>query len=368
MSLKKILIILFFNLITLDIALSNIIIDKKIGQLLIVGFRGFDVNINSRIVKDIKKYGLGGVVLFDYDVVLKEYKRNIRNKKQLSNLIRDLQSYSTIPLFVAVDLEGGKVNRLKKKYGFIKIPSQKEVGNNKSKRYALEIVRSIINNLKSVGINMNFSPVIDINVNPDNPIIGKLGRSFSKDWRRVYEIAKIYLKEYKRNNIIGVVKHFPGHGSSDKDSHLGMVNVTNTWKNEELLPYKLLIKDKLVDFVMISHIYNKNLDEKYPSSLSRKIITGLLKNKLGFNGIIISDDLNMKAITNTYSLNEAMELSLNSGTDMLIFGNNLEYDENIVTKVVIIIKELIKQGKISEKRIEYSYKKIINFKKRFFNY
>jgi len=366
-NLKKILIILFFNIFIFDILISNSI-DKKIGQLLIVGFRGFNANKNSRIVKDIKEYGLGGVILFDYDVVLKEYRRNIKNKNQLKNLINNLQSFSDIPLFVAVDLEGGKVNRLKRRYGFIKIPSQKEVGDNKSKDYALKIVRSIIKNLKSVGFNMNFSPVIDVNINANNPIIGKLGRSFSRDWRRVYEIAKIYLKEYKKNKIIGVVKHFPGHGSSHKDSHLGVVDVTNFWKNEELLPYKLLIKDKLVDFVMISHIYNKNFDKKYPSSLSKNVITGLLKNKLGFNGIILSDDLNMKAITNSYSLKDAIELSIKAGTDMLIFGNNLVYDKNIVANVIKIIKELIKDGKITKERIEYSYKKIINFKKGFFKY
>jgi len=354
--------IILFNLI------FSLELKKEIGQLLIVGFRGFEVSDNSEIIKDIENYNLGGLVLFDYDVVLKKYERNIRNKKQVKRLIRSLKSYSEIPLFVAVDLEGGLVNRLKKRYGFSDIPSQEYVGVLNSEKYAGQVVKRIIKNLKSVGFNMNFSPVLDINLNPDNPIIGKLGRSFSSNRRIVYKMARIYLSEYKKNKIISVVKHFPGHGSSHNDSHKGVVDVSDYWKEIELLPYKKLISEKLVDFVMTAHIYNKYLDDKFPASLSKKIITGILKNKLGFNGVVVSDDLNMKAITNEFSLKRTIELALKAGNDILLFGNNLNYDEKLVDKVVNIVFELIKQGRIKKSRIHSSYDKIIRFKRKIFNY
>lgn len=340
-------------------------LDDKIGQMLLVGFRGLSVSDGDQIVRDIKLGRIGGVVLYDRDVALGSDVRNIQSPGQLKSLITSLQNTAQVPLFVAIDQEGGKVNRLKTKYGFPASVSQQYLGtlnNPDSTKYYAD---RTANTLYDLGINLNFAPVVDVNVNPKSPAIGAVERSFSADPQIVSDNARIVINSHHQKNILTSLKHFPGHGSASSDSHLGFTDVTSTWQSLELEPYKNLINNNYQDFVMTAHIFNANLDSEYPATLSKNIMTGILREQLNFKGVIISDDMGMGAITSQFGLETAVEKSIEAGVDVLLFANNLNYDEHIAEKVIKIIKSLIADGKINASRINESYKRIIALKKKY---
>jgi len=351
-----------FTLLFQPIFASAADLDVMIGQMLMAGFRGYSVTEDSPIVRDIKERHLGGVVLFDYDVALGKPERNVQSPEQVAKLTADLQSYAATSLFVSVDQEGGRVQRLKAKYGFTETPSAQELGEGDDSTiiHAADIVGQM---LFDVGFNLDFAPVADVNVNPESPAIGKIGRSFSADPKRVAKCDEMFLKGLAAHGVIGCLKHFPGHGSAGSDSHLGLTDVTNTWSDAELIPYRLLVKEEAVAMIMTAHIFNAGLDPDYPATLSRKVITGILREDIGFDGVVVTDDMNMKAITAHYGQNEAIRLAIVAGADILLFGNNLEYDPDVVKKAHLIIRKLVKKGTISKERIERSYERIMKLKK-----
>ena len=199
-------------------------LDQMIGEMIILGFRGTEVNNSSKIIRDINKYSIGGVILFDYDVPSKSFPRNILNPEQTKKLIEDLKKLTRSDLFIAVDAEGGYVNRLKAEYGFVQIKSAQEMGESDPKDTFLEAL-NLAMELNSLGFNLNFAPVVDVNINKDNPVIGSLERSFSDVPVKVYEHAGYFIDAMHQYNIITAIKHFPGHGSSTEDSHLGLVDI-----------------------------------------------------------------------------------------------------------------------------------------------
>ena len=339
-------------------------LEEKIGQMLLIGFRGLSVSEDDQIVKDVKAGRIGGVVLYDRDVALGSDVRNIESPEQVRNLISSLQSYADTKLFVAVDQEGGRVNRLKEKFGFPATVSQQYLGtldNVDTTRYYAERTAGTLNEL---GFNLNFAPVVDVNINPASPAIGNIERSFSADPAMVTKHSEIVIDVLNSHDILTTLKHFPGHGSAASDSHLGFTDVTNTWQQSELIPYQNLVNGGYNDVIMTAHIFNSNLDSNYPATLSHNIITGILRNQIGYNGVIISDDMNMGAITDHYGLEQAIELSINAGLDILIFANNLTYDELIAERAVNIILSLVSRGQISEERINESYLRIKDLKQR----
>jgi beta-N-acetylhexosaminidase len=338
---------------------------NKIGQMVILGFRGTEVNEDSYISKVVKELNIGGVILFDYDVPSKSSPRNIINPEQTKELIANIKKYATIPLFISVDAEGGLINRLKPKYGFISIMSPKEMGEAGAEITSDE-ARKISSELKELGFNMNFAPVVDVDINPDNPVIGGLERSFSSDPEKVTNEAKIFIEEQTKNNIISVAKHFPGHGSSENDSHLGMVDVTKTYQEEELIPYKELQEEGILDVVMTAHIMNTNIDENYPATLSPNFLQTILREEIGFDGVIVSDDMQMKAIADNYGFDESVIMAVNAGCDILILSNNNSvYDEQLPYKTIDVIYNAVKNGKISIDKVNESYGKIMQLKERF---
>jgi beta-N-acetylhexosaminidase len=343
------------------------LLKEKIGQMIMFGFRGTEIDEESRIVEVIQEVKIGGIVLFDYDIPSDSFPRNIINPEQTKSLISDLQGYSSTSLFIAVDVEGGKVNRLKEDYGFSAFLSPEELGNigdyNFTEREALRISQE----LRDLGFNMNFAPVIDVNVNPDNPVIGRLGRSFSSDYQEVALHSKFFIRAHRQNNIISVVKHFPGHGSSLNDSHLGLVDVTETYKEKELFPYEFLQEESLLDAVMTAHVFNKEVDEEYPATLSPNFLEDILRERIGFKGVIISDDMQMGAIADHYGKEDSIIRAINSGCDILLFSNNgqEDYNENLPYEVQNIIYQAVIDGKISKERINDSYNRIIKLKSEF---
>jgi len=338
---------------------------NKIGQMLLLGFRGTQVAEDSYISKVIKDINIGGVILFDYDVPFQSFPRNIISPEQTKKLISSLQAYAKTPLFIAVDAEGGRINRLKEKYGFLKIPSAKEIGN-KNPEKAEIIYEKLASQLYDLGFNLNLAPVVDVNINPKNPVIGSLERSFSSDYQRVTDYALAFINAHNRKGIISALKHFPGHGSSSADSHLGLVDVTKTYKYYELTPYKKLIKKGKAEMIMTAHIINRQVDPYYPATLSPNFLQKILRDKLDFKGVIISDDMQMGAITENYGFSEAVIRAVNAGCNILAISNNGKtYDEDTVYKAFKVIFNAVKSGKIPMHKINDSYTKILYLKKKF---
>lgn len=347
--------------------LTDAKLKEQIGQMIMVGFLGKEASEHSDIAQVIKDVAIGGVVLFDYSIPSHTFPRNIVNYTQTKKLISDIQQYSPIPLFVAVDAEGGNVNRLKETYGFLPIVSAEKMGQDTTLQTTHKASTELARELKSLGFNMNFAPIVDVNTNTKNPIIGALGRSFSSEPKDVADHAKIFIQNHAKKNIITVAKHFPGHGSSITDSHRELPDVTDTYTTEELFPYQKLNKEGLLKAVMTAHIINKHIDATYPATLSTVFLQDILRNQIGFKGVIISDDMQMAAMSNNYTIDEAIILAVNAGCDILSFANNGPngYDNKIAYKVRDIIFNAVKANKIKEERITESYNRIRNLKKEF---
>lgn len=343
-------IIIVFSCVSLNAQIS---LEKKIAQMLMVGYYD-DSNFKDTLYYDIQYRNLGGVIYFA---------RNIESPSQVSDQTASFQSLASVPLLVSIDEEGGIVARLDETNGFEKTKTAYQLGTIINSEDTTRAEASKMANwLLNSGININLAPVVDVNVNENSPAIGYYGRSFSNDPDEVYKHSLWYIDEFDKLNIHTVLKHFPGHGSAEDDSHNGFTDVSNTWTSLELLPYKKLFDDGYNDIVMSAHIFNSNLDDQYPASLSKKIITGLLRDSLGFSGAVISDELFMNAITDNYGFDESIVLAINAGTDILLFRRNDYNDRSLVDYVVRLVKQKISEGEISESRIEESYQRVLNLK------
>lgn len=341
---------------------DNHLLKKMIGQMIMVGFDGKSIDdISPAFLAQIDSAYLGGLILFDYDIVKKKADRNIASPVQVKQLIADLQKRVDTPLFMAVDQEGGMVNRLKEKYGFPASVTAKYLGDLNevdSTRYYAARNASL---LADLGFNVNFAPVVDIDLNEENPVIGKYERSYGNTAETVIKHASTWIEEHQKHKIISTLKHFPGHGSSDTDSHLDITDVTKYWQTAELEPFKVL-GQLPATAIMTAHVVNHQLDSIYPATLSDKIITDLLRGELGYKGLVFSDDLQMKAVNKLYTFEQILERSLLAGVDILVFGNNLGYDETIPERAVKHILELVNKGTVSKERIRASYQRIMNYK------
>ncbi|MEM9337228.1 MAG: glycoside hydrolase family 3 N-terminal domain-containing protein [Bacteroidota bacterium] len=334
-------------------------IDAMIGQMIMVGIGDFNmVNPNERIFSEIKSGTVGGVVLYEKNILFES------PKPELAFLVDNLQKNAEIPLIVSIDEEGGFVSRMKARYGFPKSVSAQylgELGDLDSTRFYARQTASL---LHSFGINMNYAPVVDVNLNTKNPVIGKIERSYSAEYREVIRHAYEVIDVHRNEGVVPVLKHFPGHGSSQNDTHLGLTDVTDTWQIEEMYPYSALIDSGVVQAIMTAHIVNQTLDgSKSPATLSKRVVTGLLRDFLNFKGVIISDDMQMGAIRNEYGLREAIHLSIKAGVDILMFANNVnDYELVRPSTVHSIIKDLLFEGVISRERIHESYLRIMKLK------
>ncbi len=344
---------------------EDIELRQEIGQMLMVGFRGTEATTGNTIYRDITEYNIGGVILFEYDAPSQSRPRNINSRLQLQKLCRGLQQIADGNLLIAIDQEGGKVNRLKSQYGFPNFISAKAMGVENDPDTTRFYSNQTAKILKSMGINLNFAPCVDIDANPNCPVIGKLERSFSDNPMMVVKHAMMWIEEHDKHNIISSLKHFPGHGSSQTDTHLGIADVSTSWTADELIPYQALIDSQMVDVIMTSHVFNSQLDSVYPATLSSKIVTDLLRNKMGYNGVIVTDDLAMGAMADHYSLEDILELAILAGADILCLSNNgTTYDPHIAPKAVEIIYNKVIDGKISRERIHQSYVRIQQLKNK----
>jgi len=339
-------------------------LNEKIGSMLMVGFMGTTAYKNSQICKDIRDYNLAGVILFDVNPVNHKQAKNISSKKQVARLTQQLQSCSKDgKLLISVDQEGGRVQRLKTKYGFYgKFPKARDVIQ-LSDRQVSRHYNKMGAELKSVGINYNLAPDVDLAINKRNHVIYQLGRSFGAEPKQVVHYASIFMNSMHKNGVLTSLKHFPGHGSSLGDTHKGFVDVTNLWQRKELEPYRMLAQSHTIDSVMVAHVFNKKLDNRYPATLSKKVVKGLLRNDFGFEGVVITDDLQMGAINKKYGLRNTLKLAINAGDDILLFGNQLSVKSMVKTKTLVnTIKSLLRNKEIKLSDIEASNVRVENLK------
>lgn len=342
---------------------EDALLDAMIGQMLMVGFLGSSerdpgvVAVRDQLSKGI----VGGVVL---------YPDNIGTTDALRALTAFLRNAKSSPRpFIAVDQEGGHVQRLTRRNGYRYFPSALSVGRNPSYASldnAVKLYSTMAEQLAHAGFNLNFGPVVDLNLNPSNPVIGQRQRSYGADPAVVAMLARAFITAHREANIVTVAKHFPGHGSSRVDSHKSLADISGSWEESELEPYRILAKDGMLDAVMIGHLYHPRFSDgaKLPASLSGRAVKALrAKGYIGFDGVVVSDDLEMGAVSD-YSLEERVVKAINAGTDLLVFSNVHLRDTELGPKLHAIIAEAVRDGRISRMRIEKAYGKIMLLKRR----
>jgi beta-N-acetylhexosaminidase len=336
-------------------------LETELGQLLLVGFEGTEVAGNAPLEALLCEARVGGVVLFA---------RNILEAEQLPLLTGALQERARActgrPLLVAVDAEGGAVMRLGVLAGYTATLSAEDLGSANDVALTELEARRIGARLRAAGINWNLAPVVDVGYNPANPVIVGAGRSFSANPALVIHHARAFIRGLRAEGMLTVLKHFPGHGSSFADSHRGFVDVTETANLElEVLPYRALIAEDLADAIMTAHVVNRRLDPRHPATLSWATVSGLLRAGLGYQGLVVSDDLRMDAIGQHYRLGQAASLALEAGVDVLLLGDDRLPDGRSAAGVVLeALQSALREGQLDPDRVATALARVRAFKAR----
>ncbi|SDY11559.1 beta-N-acetylhexosaminidase [Salimicrobium album] len=334
-----------------DAKISNMSLDEKIGQMIFGGVSGTEMNEETQEV--IEKYHVGGLILFG---------NNITSAPQTVDFLNEMKQVNEnnpYPLLLGVDEEGGRVSRMPPEV--TKLPPGGEIGELDDPDLAFKTGEILGAQMNELGFNLDFAPVLDVNSNPDNPVIGD--RSFSSDPETVSELGIQVMKGIEEQEVIPVIKHFPGHGDTSVDSHLNLPKVTKSYeelKQMELVPFKQAIKAG-ADVTMTSHILLPAFDEQYPASMSEAVITDVLRDDLGFEGVVITDDLTMGAITNEYSVEDAAVETVKAGGDLLLMA----HDSNLISTVFNELKTAVENGELSEARINESVARIADLKEKY---
>jgi beta-N-acetylhexosaminidase len=331
---------------------------RLIAGLLVVGFRGLTLAAATTVASSIEQDGLGGVILFDRDQ-LTGGARNIAGAAQLRALTRGLaERAGDRRLIVAIDQEGGRVTRLGPSTGFPAVASEATIGAANDDAKTAAWAEGIATTLAGVGVNLNLAPVVDLNVNPENPAIGALGRSFSADPAIVTNLALTELGAHHDRGVATCLKHFPGLGSATANTDFGVADVTATWTRRELEPFRSITASGIADAVMAGHLVNRNLDPRHPASLSKAIVGGLLRGELGWDGVVVTDDLQAAAISTAFGADEAIALALEAGNDLLLFANQQRYDPDMAAHAIATIERHVRAGRITEDRLAASADRI----------
>ncbi|WP_274363637.1 beta-N-acetylhexosaminidase [Paenibacillus thermotolerans] len=335
---------------TISEVISKMSVEDKIGQMIFAGISGTTMNDNDK--KLIGQFHVGGIIF---------YKRNFDTPEQTVKLVNQLKAgnRSDLPIFLGVDQEGGRVTRLPG--GLVNFPPNKQIGQVNDPEFSYKVGALLGQELKEFGLNLNFAPVLDINSNPKNPVIGD--RSFGNNPEIVSELGIQTMKGLESQNVIPTVKHFPGHGDTSVDSHLELPIVNKSLKELkklELIPFERAIEQG-ADVVMVAHILLPELDETNPASMSKAVMTDLLRKQVGFTGVIITDDMAMGAITEHFDIGKAAVESVKAGSDIILMGH--EY--NNAVKIISSLKTAVQHGDISEQRLNESMERIIRLKRKY---
>ncbi|MEC1785562.1 beta-N-acetylhexosaminidase [Schinkia azotoformans] len=329
---------------------SGMTLNEKIGQLILAGITGTTMDTNTRNL--ITQYNVGGFIF---------YKNNLVNPWQAVQLVNQIKAVNAtnLPLLLSVDEEGGRITRLPG--GLVNLPSNQQIGVVNNQKFSYKVGAILGEELKSFGLNMDFAPVLDINSNPNNPVIGD--RSFGDNAKLVSRLGIQTMKGIQSQNIIATIKHFPGHGDTSVDSHLELPIVNKSLKELkelELIPFERAIK-KGADVVMVAHILLPQLDPQNPASMSKTVMSDILRNQLDFEGVIITDDMTMRAITDHFDIGRAAVESVKSGSDIILVGHHYK---NVV-ETISSLKSAVQKGEISEQRINESVARIIALKRKY---
>ncbi len=333
-------------------------LEDRIGQMVIVSWT--TAASRDTLLHDLTHRNLGGVLFFE---------RQLPQRGLMPVLLDEFRYAGTTIPFLATDQEGGRVARLYSGNGFQNTWSASDLGSFFDEQTTGTQAGMMSDWLLEAGFNTNFAPVVDVNVNPSSPAIGGMGRSYSGNPARVTAHARAFLQASRSRGILTAIKHFPGHGSATADSHIGFTDITNTWQPYELHPFRDLIASGDVDMVMTGHLMNRNWDATYPATLSHYALTTILRDSLGYQGVIVSDEMFMGAISNNYSLDTAIVRAVQAGVDVLLF-NRAQIRRNNVDSVSItghirrLLAEAVADGTISEARINASYDRIMALKMR----
>lgn len=331
-----------------DTTLKNMTIEKKVGQMLMFAFHGTE--FNEQLKRQIDEFHLGGVIHFA---------RNISDCNQALKLNKDILEYSKYPMFIGIDQEGGIVQRITK--GITPFPQAMALASTKKNIRTLHYYVGL--DLKQMNFNIVFAPVADVNNNPLNPVINS--RSYSDDPNIVSKYVKMAFKGFQDAKIIPTIKHFPGHGDTSVDSHISLPTNHKTKEeitNCELIPFKEAINKNVLG-VMAAHIMYPSYDEKYPATLSKNIIDGILRNELGFNGLVVTDSLTMGAINNNYTKKEIVTLAANAGIDVMIFCGKADIEEQ--KEIYNAFIDSVKEGSIHLDIIDKAVRRILEYKKKY---
>lgn len=346
-------------LLALPMAAQAATLEQMAGQMIVVGFQGDDVD-DAAVVKlreDITAGRLGGVMLL---------KLNVKSLDAVTAMNAAFREASPdLPPFLTLDQEGGAVERLTKEVGFTEIPNAAAIAGANSPAEAEAIYADMAAAIAELGFTVNFGPVADVNLNPDNQVIAKYGRAFSADPDVVADYDAAFIAAHHAAGLLTALKHFPGHGSSTADSHEGFVDISETWQPSELDPYRALIADGVVDMVMVGHLYHADYSDagaQVPSSLSPQWITGVLRDELGFDGVVISDDLEMGAIRDHFTLEQTVTQGIRAGMDVLLFSNTADYRTSLGQEVLDILLAEAAADPAFAARIEESYERIVQLK------
>ena len=336
----------------------------NIGQMFLLGFDGCTLDRDHWLKDAIEQDGLGGMILFDRNV--DGSVQNISGPVQLQELTAELQEMTPELLLVAIDQEGGRVCRLKERDGFPRTVSAAVLGREDPEQSTAPAAAEMAATLAKHGINLNLAPVVDLDLNPDNPIISCYERSFGSRAEWVAAHAHAFIDAHHTQSIGCCLKHFPGHGSGQGDTHLGFVDITADWQTRELDPYKSLFETGFSDAVMTAHVVHRGLDPSgLPATLSHAIINGMLRRELGFSGVTMTDDLQMRAISDHYGYREAVQRAVLAGVDLMIVGNNLvRRSQDALTEGIAAIQELLDKGFVDADYIEASLARIALLKQK----
>jgi len=336
-------------------------LNPRLGELLLVGFHGTTLQDNAALERLLCETRVAGVILFA---------RNIVDAAQTARLTRDLTARARActgrPLLVAVDAEGGQVMRLGPAAGWTATLSHQELGQAGDLAQTELEARRIGGMLREAGINWNLAPVIDVGYNPANPVIVGVGRSFGANPKLVAAQARAYIAGMHAAGILTAVKHFPGHGSSVDDSHAGFVDVTDTARPDvELVPYRLLLAEGVVDAVMTAHVFNRHLDAWVPATLSRPTIDGVLRSELGWRGVVVSDDMRMGAIEQHYGAGDAAVRALRAGVDLILIADDrLPGDGSASAGTLEAIRRALRQGRVPAGQVDEALARIAALRSR----
>jgi len=336
-------------------------LNPRLGELLLVGFHGTALEDNAALERLVCETRVAGVILFA---------RNIVNAEQTARLTRELSARAREctghALLVAVDAEGGRVMRLGPDAGWTETPSHQDLGQAGDLAQTELEARRIGGMLRAAGINWNLAPVVDVGYNPANPVIVGVGRSFGATPTLVAAQARAYIIGMHAAGVLTALKHFPGHGSSADDSHAGFVDVTDTARPDvELVPYRLLLAEGVVDAVMTAHVYNRHLDAWVPATLSRPTIDGMLRHKLGWRGVVVSDDMRMGAIEQHYGAGDAAVRALRAGVDLILIADDrLPGDRSASAETLKAIRRAVRRGRLPAGRVDEALARVAALRSR----